>query len=373
MKRDKLKLYVLEIVLLIILFLAFFVSNIFNKKLLALLLTVLAVVTKLLIKKKKPVSFYKKQVCILMAGFSVKYLIVFYLMGIYFGYYKSPTPFGTYTIINFIIPYTVIIISSEIMRRTLIVQDAKYSRLLITLSMILIDMIIYAGVYNLSTLNEVLVVVGFVLFASIACNLLYNYISNRFGYESVVVYRMLTILYVYFLPYVPDVYIFFRSFLRMLYPYVIYLTLEYTYSKGNLVSAYKDRKKNIISTTILAVTMSLMIALISCNFRYGIIVIGSGSMTGTIDMGDAVIFETYHNGAVRKNDVIIFNNENIKTVHRVVDIKNVNGEYRYFTKGDANSDVDDGYVLKENVIGKVKFKIKYIGYPTLWVRDLFEK
>ena len=53
--------------------------------------------------------------------------------------------------------------------------------------------------------------------------------------------------------------------------------------------------------------------------------------------------------------------------------KNVNGEYRYFTKGDANKEIDPGYVTKKDIVGVTKFKIKYLGYPTLWVQDIFSE
>ena len=186
-------------------------------------------------------------------------------------------------------------------------------------------------------------------------------------------YRIITILYVYFFPYIPNIYIFFRSFLRMLYPYIIYLVLEYTYSKTNKAVAFKDKRKNVISTFVLMVTMSLLIALISCKFVYGILVIGSESMSGTIDKGDAIVFKAYNGGGLEVNDVIIFNREDIKTVHRIISIDSFNGETRYYTKGDANVVLDDGYVVQDDIIGTTIFRIRYIGYPTLWLRDIFKR
>ena len=168
MKRDRLRLYLLEISLLVILCLALFVSNIFDKKILALLISLIAVITIKLIKKKKSDSFYSRQVTLLMIGFGVIYLIVFYLMGIYFGYYKAPTTFGIKTILNYILPFSVIIVSSEYIRKSLIVQKGKISYVLVTISMILIDLVIYSGVYDVSKLDDMLTMVGFILFASIS-------------------------------------------------------------------------------------------------------------------------------------------------------------------------------------------------------------
>ena len=372
MKRDALRYYTVELFFLVILCLALFVSNVFNTKILALVLTIFTVITYTAIKKKNTKSVLSRQVMYLMIGFGVIYLISFYLMGLYFGYYKASVQFSLYGIWNFIIPSTIIIITSELIRDRLLSYKSTFSKSLIFIDMVLVDLIVYSKVYDLSNLDDALVVIGFIFFASISCNLLYNYISVRYDNKSIIIYRLMTVLYVYIIPYIPDVYIFFRSFLRMIYPYIIYLVLEYTYSKANAASAYKDRTRNIVVTTVLMIVMCFVIALVSCRFEYGILVIGSGSMTGTIDRGDAIVYRQYHNNSISEGDIIIFYNKDVKTVHRVIKIENVNGEYRYFTKGDANQRMDDGYRTKDSIMGITNFKIKYIGYPTLWLRDIFE-
>lgn len=237
--------------------------------------------------------------------------------------------------------------------------------------MILLDLIIYAGVYDVTKINDFFTVVGFILFASISCNLLYNYINVRYGKIPIIVYRLVTILYVYFIPITPNVFVFFRSFLRMLYPYIIYLILEYTYSKSNFAVAYKNKRKTIISTTISGILLISLVMLISCKFKYGALVIGSGSMTGSLNKGDAIIYEQYENQNIQEGDIIVFKEKGMQIIHRVVDIKNVNGEYRYFTKGDANQTLDEGYRTKNDIIGITKLRVLYIGYPTIWLRDMF--
>ena len=64
--------------------------------------------------------------------------------------------------------------------------------------------------------------------------------------------------------------------------------------------------------------------LISCNFRYGMLVIGSESMTGEINKGDAVVFEAYEKQKIHEGNVIIFEDGDRRVVHLVVDIKLVN-------------------------------------------------
>lgn len=371
MKKLKLSNYIYEIILVITLFFALFVSKIFTKIVLAIILAVYAIIISKTNKKRAPKSLQYKQVTILLILLGIVYLIAFYLTGLYFGYYKSIYTFGIKTIFKYIIPITTIIISTEIIRNTLISKEDKISKILVFISMVLLDIILYSNIYAATEFNGFLSMVGLTLFPSIACNLLYNYISSRHGYMPVIVYRIITILYAYIIPIIPDMYIFFRCFLRMLYPYLIYLLLEKTYSKSNFKQSYTNKAKRNFEI-ILCISISIIfIMLISCKFKYGILVIGSGSMTGTINKGDAVVYEAYKNQDINEGDIIIFTKEEMQVVHRVIDIRLVNGEYRYYTKGDYNSEADDGHITQSQIVGLVKFKIKYIGYPTLWLRDIF--
>ena len=380
MKKDKIKVFILEILLVVILFFALFALNIFTRSVLAITIGIYAVIVAYLLKRRKITSINKKQTTILMIIFAMFYLVIFYLFGLHFGFIRSKIILSFSTIFKFILPISIIIISSEFIRRIFLsnklvikFKNKKFdiSPILTYISMVIIDLLIYTEVYNLTKLDDFLTILGFVFFASLSCNLLYNYITNRYGSKGVIVYRLVTVLFIYIFPIVPDMYVFFRTFLRMLYPYVIYLVFEKLYSKNDYIIAVQDKKKEIVGNTILLVIAALLVMLISCQFRYGIIVVGSESMTGTLNKGDAVIFEKYTNQEIEEGQVIIFNYNDIQTIHRVVDIQKVNGEYRYYTKGDANKRDDEGYRTDDDIYALVRLRVKYIGYPTLWVRELF--
>ena len=373
MKKLKISNYIYEIILVVILFFALFVPKIFTKVMLALILLAYTIALYKLSKKRKVRSIQHKQVTLLMLLFGIIYLISFYLTGLYFGYYKSVYSFGLKTIFGYIVPIAIIIITTEIIRNILIAKEDKISKCLVFISMVLLDIILYSNIYAITDFNGFLSIVGFTLFPSIACNLLYNYISSKHRYVPVIVFRTITVLYAYIMPIIPDMYIFFRCFLRMLYPYIIYLIMEKTYAKKNVQQSYKNKAKRNIEI-FLCITISVVfIMLISCKFKYGVLVIGSGSMTGTINKGDVVLYESYKNQEINEGDIIIFKREGMQVVHRIIDVRSVNGEYRYYTKGDYNPEADDGHVTEDQIIGLVKFKIKYIGYPTLWLRDIFSQ
>lgn len=380
MEKDKIRVFILEILLIIFLFFALFALNIFSRKILALSLGIYAIIVSLFLKKRRFPSINKKQVTTLMVVFSMLYIAIFYLLGLYFGFERSKILFSFRTIIDFILPLSIIIISSEWIRGTFLshkleigykTKKKDISIVFTYISMVIIDLLIYTEVYNVRVLDDFLTVLGFIFFSSLSCNLLYNYITNRYGIKGVIIFRLITVLFAYIIPIVPDLYIFFRSFLRMLYPYLIYLVFEKMFSKNDYSMGRQEKRKEMIGNTLIIALAAALVMLISCEFRYGIIVVGSESMTGTINKGDAVVFEKYTNQEIKKGQVIIFNYNNIQTIHRVVEVQRINGEYRYYTQGDANKRKDEDYRTKEDIYALVDLKVKYIGYPTLWVRELF--
>ena len=380
MEKDKIRVFILEILLIIFLFFALFALNNFSRKILALSLGIYAIIVSLFLKKSRFPSINKKQVTTLMVVFSMLYIAIFYLLGLYFGFERSKILFSFRTIIDFILPLSIIIISSEWIRGTFLshkleigykTKKKDLSIVFSYISMVIIDLLIYTEVYNVRVLDDFLTVLGFIFFSSLSCNLLYNYITNRYGIKGVIIFRLITVLFAYIIPIVPDLYIFFRSFLRMLYPYLIYLVFEKMFSKNDYSMGRQEKRKEMIGNTLIIALAAALVMLISCEFRYGIIVVGSESMTGTINKGDAVVFEKYTNQEIKNGQVIIFNYNNIQTIHRVVEVQKINGEYRYYTQGDANKRKDEDYRTKEDIYALVDLKVKYIGYPTLWVRELF--
>ena len=381
MKNYKLKVFIYECLLVFILFFALFVSNSLSKYLLFIFLALYVLGLRFLFNLKKTESIYQKQVTILMIIFALLYVIILYFLGLYSGFFKSKLQFSVLLIFNEVIPIIAIVILSEIIRRYFLSFNyivyfrrkvIDLSEILAYISAVLLDLSIYAGIYDLTNLDGFLTVLGFVFFFFFSSNLLFQYICRRFGIKCLIFYRLITILYVYFIPFIPNVYIFFQSFLRMVSPYFIYLVITRLYSNSEEFMSYIDRRKVLIGNSFLFIIMTFFIMLISCQFSFGILVIGSRSMTGTIDKGDAVVFEKHTDKSISIGQVIVFKNNDVKTIHRVVDIRRVNGVLRYYTKGDANEKMDVGYITDSDIYGTVLFKIKYIGYPIIWIRSLFE-
>ena len=382
MKKSKLKVLGLELFIIFVLILLIIFQNKLSRWGITLVILFCSFISYRLLKNRKINSYHKKIVAILFFLFGLVYLAILYLMGLYFGFVRSKILFSLNTVFNLILPISIVIIISEILRSVLLSQDINFminkkeknfSPVLTFIILVLIDILMYTGSVDFNNLDSVLTMVGFVLFSSIANNLLFNFISVRYDYKGIIIFKLMINLYMYFIPIIPDVYMFMMSFFKMLFAYIIYIVIDKLFSKNDFVISYFDKRRLFVGNTILMMFAVFLIMLVSCQFKYGIMVIGSESMMGTLNKGDMVLFKSYNSGdEISEGQVIIFNYNNIKTVHRVVKILNVNGINRYYTKGDANKHADDGYITKEDIQGIVKFDIRYLGYPTLFLKEMFE-
>ena len=128
-----------------------------------------------------------------------------------------------------------------------------------------------------------------------------------------------------------------------------------------------------IMTVAVLIILTGTVMLVSNQFKYGALVIATDSMTGELNRADVAIFERYDDHAVEQGQVIVFDKDNVVTVHRVAKIEIINGVTRYYTKGDANEDNDAGFIVDSDIVGVVNYKVPYLGYPTLWMRSLFKR
>ena len=96
---------------------------------------------------------------------------------------------------------------------------------------------------------------------------------------------------------------------------------------------------NVLTWLFLITIIALAIITIITNFNifigYQSFLVQSGSMEPAIMIGDIVVVQKQNQ--YFKNDVITFLNKDQRVVtHRIIEIKETDGEIQFITKGDAN-------------------------------------
>lgn len=96
-------------------------------------------------------------------------------------------------------------------------------------------------------------------------------------------------------------------------------------------------------------------------------------MQNEIMIGDVVIIKKCTANDVNVGDIIEYQMEGYTVIHRVIEKIQRKGEFYFVTKGDNNEVADKKEVREDQLIGKVIFKIRYIGYPAIWLHLIQER
>ena len=367
------RLYIISLATVAALLVALFAPIGSGRIIAAILLLPLAIIVTFSIKKRSILSLNKKQILMIMTVVGLLYVMLYYISGLKFKFYLSPYRFDLVGIFQFIVPIAVIIVCTEIIRGVIIAQGRPLSNTLVYFTCVIADVLVCSNIVSIVSFNRFMDVVGLTLLPALIYNLLYNYLSKRYGASPNISYRLITTLYAYVIPYksaIPDALV---AFLNLLIPIAIYIFIDALYEKKRRFALEKKTKFGAVITVLAIVIMSGVIMLVSNQFKFGAFVIATDSMTGELNRGDTAIYERYDDQKIIVGQVIAFDKDGTTVVHRVVNIEVINGANRYYTKGDANEDTDAGYITDADIIGCVDLKVPYVGYPTLWLRSLFSR
>lgn len=360
------------VLLFVLLFALFFPGEFIGTAISAILLLPLGVAAPILLKKRSVLSLNKKAVFFLFLAFGVTYLLLYYLCGIGLGFEKNIYVLNLTNFLRFTLPISAVIVATEIIRYVIISGGDKLSTALSYVASVLAEVLICGNLSYVTSFNRFMDLVGLTFLPAVISNLLYHYIAKRYGAKPNIAYRLITTLYLYFVPYVPMMSDSLFALYNMAAPALIYAFTSALYEKKRRYATKRSTKATKILNAIVVTLLIGVVMLISNQFRYGTLVIATPSMTGELNVGDAAIFEKYDGQTIEKGQVIVFKDEKNMIVHRVVDMEKINNQTRYYTKGDFNEARDEGFVTDSEIVGLVYFKIPYIGYPTLWLRGLFE-
>jgi signal peptidase len=340
----------------------------------AAVFVVAAILTYFMVKKRSILSMNKQQVLLIMAVIAVVYLMLYYLTGIDLGFYKNIFGWNAISFFSRLVPAALIIAASEVYRWIIRAQDDRPADILCYLSCVLAEMIVCSTAnVAVSSFSSFMSLVAETMFPAVVANLLYSYLSKRYGFYPNIVYRAITTLYIYLIPILPALSMAITSFINLFLPIGIYLFIDAMYERKRRYALAKKSKLEVPITILAVAAMLITVMVVSNHFYVGSYVIATESMTGELNKGDVAIYERYEDQTVIEGQVIAFEKDDIVVIHRVVEIQIINGQNRYFTKGDANENRDSDFIYDSDIIGLVTFKIPYLGYPTLWLRSLFAR
>ena len=384
MKKRKIKSYytvfLVETVIMFLVILNSFNSILSNVYVLPFILFICDVIFFFVLGFEKSNKRLNKIVDFDIFMFSMVFLVLYYLFGIIIEYAKSNNYLTLYGLTVFIIPTILKIIFKEHLRNSLLTKsgDNKFLIIYSVILFIMIDILPALSILNISNMHDVFIFTALVLLPSITVNAVATYINIKVGYMPVIIYSLIFSLYQYVVPIVPNPSEYLKAIIDFILPILILFKVR------KIVNKYYDedeeidrnyKKSSIILLIIPIILTIIIIYFVSGYFRYYALAIASGSMHPVFDRGSVVVTEQvndkYDNyNKLKEGEIIAFKAEKNIVVHRLIRIVNIGDEVYYYTKGDANEEEDNYLIKKENIIGIVRFKIPYIGYPTVLFSEI---
>lgn len=380
MKKGFNKILILEIILLIFLLFNSFVFKIANMYVISGIMLPFLILMIVLNGFEKDNYRYKKDVLLNIIIFLLMYYFITYFLGLFSGFVKSSYSLSFINIIKNTFPVIALILITELMRYVLFNKTKRNLPCLIIgcLLFVMVDVNTMVHIYDVKTALGITKMICLVVFPSITKNIFLTYLTMKVGYKNGIIYRLITELSTYLLPIFPDFGEYINVLLKTVLPIAIMARLNnmFNYYSVRKIKDSRYNSRKLILYSVITFALLTIVLLTSGLFTYQALTIGSGSMSPAIEKGDVIILKSMKNEETRKikkGDVLVYNHDNKIIVHRVIKKSN-NGETISFkTKGDYNNAKDSWTVKQEDVIGIVKFRIRWVGMPTVALNELLNK
>lgn len=332
----------------------------------------LAVFFKIAIGKSYQKSRIKKEVIQYILIAVIIYILTYMISGLFITFGNNP--YFT-TVKGFLVNlwmFGTVIISKEYIRYRLInnvyENDKKEIAILVSLIYIIIEIGLNKYVNTKITLLFALKDICQNLIPLIAKNVLYSYISMKSDWKPASIYELFTKLYLWLSPILPNAPWIMVAIIETTIPTILFFYIRYANSKNSEIKSRQEienvNPKNSIPLVVLVI---LVIWFTIGVFPIKPIAIASGSMEKELYVGDVVIVKKCNANDIVNGDIIQYQMKGYTVIHRVIEKKQKNGEYYFTTKGDNNPSEDKESVKEDQVLGKVIFKVKYLGYPAIWL------
>ena len=376
MKKSEKKILAVEIILILTFIFNIFVLKNSSQYLIAIILAIALVLLYLMVGFEKDNLRLKRDLLMTTLIYVISYYIVTYILGIFFEFLRSPYSLGLVTFLRNVTPVLVFIFAKELLRYEFNMKGEK-NNLLIILSIIifiLADTSTLLYKYDLTNVSDLVKFLEVAFFPLAAENIMLTYLATRGGYTSTITYQILMKMPVYVVPIVPNINTYIDVIFKIVFPLLLFRSLYEEVSGNKERQLEKARSNHLAKRIVFSVSVVILLVtvyLTSGLFTYYAVTIGSGSMIPNLGVGDIVIVKKTKNyEGLEVGDILVYNKETKVVVHRITEKNKVDNEYVFRTKGDAN-DAEDWYdIYEEDIIGTVKAKIKYLGYPTIWVNKL---
>ncbi len=310
----------------------------------------------------------------------ILYLIVYFLSGLVFGYQYSPYSHDIGKILVNIWSYIPAFICQEYVRSILVnyTSRKKYILAIVTVLFVAVELNYTEIDKNFANMQTSFEYISSVLIPSVVKNSLFTYIATIAGFIPNIIYRSVIQVVFFITPIFPNLDWFGTALFEIITPSIVYFYMNYSQIKvEENVSRRRINRDNPLNILPIYAILIMFVGFVLGLFKNEPVAIVSNSMVPAFSRGDVVVvrkLDVDETDKLKVGDVLQYEADGRYIVHRIVKIKeDDNGAFTYITKGDNNNAPDSNPVTESQIRGVVKYVIPKIGYPSVWLNDMFSK
>ncbi len=333
---------------------------------------VISLFLKFVLRKSYERNKLKKDIFTCSVIATLVYIIVYLISGLFVTFGKNPYSTNLIGVITNMWILGSVVLFKEYIRYKLInnvyEKDKVKIAILISVIYILIDAELYRHLITSITALGFLKYIAQTILPLIVKNALYSYIDMNSDIKPVLVYELLTKLYMWTSPILPNSPWIMNSIIEIVIPMMFYLYIMYIKSKKTAFKVKDELIDNDPKSYIPFIVSIILVILFSIGvFSVQPVAIATGSMEKELYIGDVAVVKKCNANDVIEGDIIQYRMDGYSVIHRVIKKEQKQGQIYFITKGDNNRQPDMSPVTENQLMGKVIFKIKYIGYPAIWL------
>lgn len=313
----------------------------------------------------------------LMIIMAVIYILAYSVFGLIVGFSYSIYSHKFFMILQNIYQVTLIAALIEYLRSYTINQNTKSKLNIIATTIIFILLEVNFGVLfaKFADGKDTFEYISSIILPQIFANILYSYAALKGGYKLTIPYRIIISLFTLLTPIVPAFDWFLTGMFGSLFPVITLVVLQKYSRKATSIRREDKKTTSVIYALCFGVMVTFVLAVYGL-FTYKPIVILSNSMVPVFSKGDVVVYyepDESEKNNLENNTIVVYTKDNQYIVHRIVRKFKKSGETFYITRGDANNSDDYTPVSTEDIIGVYTTSLKYVGYPSVWLNNIFNQ
>jgi signal peptidase I len=338
--------------------------------------TAIAILSFVLIGGERIRVKHQTEKAFLIAAIICVWFVVYFLSGLILTYVRNSLVVGigptvlnvaVYSITAVALEYTRYQIMASVSRRNILWFGSVVS------VVFALTQISYGQVDAVSSPEELIKVVVANIVPAFAASFLLTYLALTSGFGSMLVFRLGMVFIAVVPPIIPNYDWYLIGISSLILSLSTYLIVDRQLQHQNTHKHKQIQHIKKANDIMFILILIGLVAFMTGVFSYRPLAIISNSMQPVYSRGAMVIIERVSDPIdIEVGDIVQYQSEGKTITHRVVAIdaaSDGSGKRVYTTKGD-NSPSNDPIVAGNQIGGVVKAQIPYIGYPTIWLREM---